>query len=75
MTTETDKAKLHQLMENEGYASLDELFEASVFDSLCPSICKFCDYTEDMEPDQNAGWCPECNTNSVVSALILGGLI
>jgi hypothetical protein len=28
-----------------------------------------------MEPDQNHGWCEECSTNSMQSALILEGLI
>jgi len=30
-----------------------------------------CDYTAEMEPDQDAGYCEECRTNSMQSALIL----
>ena len=34
-----------------------------------------CDFTCEMEPDQDAGFCEECCTNSMQSALILAGLI
>ena len=34
-----------------------------------------CDFTCEMEPDQNAGYCEECRINSMQSALILAGLI
>jgi hypothetical protein len=32
-----------------------------------------CDYTADMEPDQDRGWCEACDTNTVASALVLAG--
>jgi hypothetical protein len=34
-----------------------------------------CDYTAEMEPDQDRGWCEVCNTNSMKSALVLAGII
>jgi hypothetical protein len=34
-----------------------------------------CDYTTDMEPDQDRGWCDECGTNSMTSAMVLAGVI
>lgn len=70
-------SKLDKLVESEGYASLDELLAAVITDSVCPAICtnESCDYTEEMEPDQDRGWCPECSQNSMQSALILAGLI
>ena len=34
-----------------------------------------CDFTCEMEPDQDAGFCEECRTKSMQSALILAGLI
>jgi hypothetical protein len=34
-----------------------------------------CDYTCEMEPDQDRGWCEVCSTNTVKSALVLAGLI
>ena len=69
--------KLDTLVASEGYQSLDGLLEACVLDSVCPAICvnNGCDHTEEMEPDQDRGWCPECQTNSMKSALVLAGLI
>lgn len=71
------QAKLNQLVEIEGYASLEELLEAAVFDSVSPGICQTigCDYTTEVEPDQTEGWCEICGKGSVVSALILAGLV
>jgi hypothetical protein len=34
-----------------------------------------CDFVTDVEPDQDAGWCELCNTNTVKSGLMLAGLI
>jgi hypothetical protein len=71
------RVKLDQLVELEGCASLDELLEAAAIDSVSPSICtnENCDYTAEMEPDQNRGFCEACGTNTVASALVLAGLI
>ena len=40
-----------------------------------PGICTECGYTTEMEPDQQAGWCECCETNTVKAGLILAGLI
>jgi hypothetical protein len=76
-TTETRRAKLSQLVELEGYASCEELLEAAALDSVSPAICTndACDYTAEMEPDQEQGYCEVCDTNTVASALVLAGLI
>jgi hypothetical protein len=70
-------AKLMQLCELEGFKRLDDLVMASVMDSVCPAICmtEGCNYTTEMEPDQDAGYCEVCGGNTVTSALILAGLI
>ena len=70
-------AKLMKLCDLEGYKRLDDLLQASVTDSICPSICmtEGCDYTTEMEPDQDAGYCEACGGNTVTSALVLAGLI
>jgi len=34
-----------------------------------------CSYTCEMEPDQDRGWCEECRSNTMKSALILAGVI
>jgi hypothetical protein len=70
-------AKLMKLCDFEGFRSLDDLLQAVATDSACPAICmtEGCDYTTEMEPDQDKGYCEERGGNTVVSALILAGLI
>ena len=70
-------AKLMQLCDLEGFKSLDDLLQAAATDSVSPAICmkEGCDYTTEMEPDQDKGYCEVCGGNTVVSALILAGLI
>jgi len=70
------KAKLKHLAEIEG-KSIDELLQNAVADSVCMGICAHegCDYTCEVEPDQDRGWSECGHGNSVVSALILSGLI
>ena len=74
---EKRRAKLDQLVDSEGFDSLDDLLAATVSDSVSPAICMNagCDYTAEMEPDQDRGWCEACGTNTVASALILAGFI
>ena len=69
--------KLMKLCEAEGFASLDDLLAIAVIDSVCPAICmtEGCDHTAEMEPDQEEGYCEACGGNTVVSVLVLAGLI
>lgn len=77
MATKLDK--LNTLLEVEGFSGITELMEDCEFGMRCgvPAICMNpdCDYVQDMEPDQNRGWCPECETNTLVSAYVLMGVI
>jgi hypothetical protein len=77
LSQEVRLAKLRTLVDAEGHASLDELLQATITDSVCPAICVTigCDYTCEMEPDQDRGWCEACGTNTVQSALVLAALI
>lgn len=77
LSTKLRRAKLATLVEIEGYSSLNDLLRVSVMDGVCPSICisESCSYTCEMEPDQDRGWCEECNANTVQSALVLAGVI
>jgi len=70
-------AKLMKLCEVEGFTSFDDLLQAAATDSVCPAICmtEGCDYTTEMEPDQDKGYCEACGGNTVTSALILTGFI
>jgi hypothetical protein len=71
------QAKLATLAQSEGYETLDELLEAAAYDAVSPAICTApgCDYTTEMEPDQDRGYCEACGGQTVQSALILAGLI
>ena len=71
------KEKLQELAGIEGHETITDLLEASTSDSLCPAICMNpgCDNTAEMEPDQSEGWCDVCETNTMVSALVLAGII
>lgn len=70
-------SKLTQLAADYGHANVMSMLEEATFDSVAPAICSNdgCDYSTDMEPDQDRGWCEECGTNTVVSCLILAGII
>ena len=69
-------SKIDDLMEVEGYEDFDELMEYAQ-DSVNVGICmnEGCDYTTQVEPDCDSGWCELCDTNTVKSAteLILFG--
>lgn len=75
--SDLSKSKLQKLVEIEGFEDDLKLLEHAVMDSVCPAICMNdgCDYTAEMEPDQDRGWCEVCNTNSMKSALVLAGII
>jgi hypothetical protein len=57
-------------MEIEGYDTFEEMAQAILSDSVSPAICmnEDCNFTCEMEPDQDAGYCEECRTNSMPSA-------
>ena len=71
------KAKLAELVKTEGYDSSDELLEAVFSDAVSPAIYmnEGCHFTCEMEPDQNAGYCEECRTNTMTAAPLLAGLL
>ena len=76
-TQEKSVTKLQELLEIEGYTNITELLAACITDSVSPAICmnEGCSYTCEMEPDQDSGWCEECHTQSMTSALVLAGVI
>ena len=71
------KAKLTKLLEIEAYESVEDLIEAVFSDSDSPAICmnEDCTFTCEMEPDQDAGYCEECDTNTMKAAPVLAGII
>jgi hypothetical protein len=69
--------KLMKLCEIEGFEIVEGVLFLSIIDSVCPAICmtEGCDYTAALEPDSREGYCEACGGNTMVSALILAGLI
>lgn len=69
--------KLQKLAEIEGFNDPQDLLEAYIIDSVCPGICSNpdCDYSCEVEPDQDSGWCENCNEGTVTSAMRLAGVI
>lgn len=69
--------KLKTLIGIYDYDSFDDFARHYITDSIVPGICMNpgCEATYDYEPDQDEGWCEECDTNSVKSAFILAGII
>ena len=74
------RQKLRKLAEIEGCGNVTELIELAARDAVSPAICcnpdeLTCNYSTEMEPDQDQGWCDECGKGTMQSALILAGLI
>ena len=70
-------AKLLKVCEAEGFATMNDLLVLSVADSVCPAICitEGCDHIAPMESDQEEGYCEVCSSTTMVSVLVLAGLI
>ena len=69
-------ARLRKIAEGEGFESVHAMLEAAAVDSVSPGICMTCGWVvSETEPDQDQGWCENCDTNTVTSALVLAGLI
>jgi len=69
--------KIKQLMQIEGFENLNDFIEERADDSIVPGICTNveCNYTTEVEPDCREGYCEECKTQSVKSALVLLGIM
>ncbi|HLK16432.1 MAG TPA: hypothetical protein VKT78_16620 [Fimbriimonadaceae bacterium] len=76
LSEELRQRKLQILSESEGL-SAEELAQAALLDGVCAAICirEGCDYTTEMEPDQDRGYCEVCGHNCVQSCLVLMGII
>ena len=77
LTPQVRQEKLAKLLTAEGYETLEQMALAVLSDAVSPAICiePDCDYTTEMEPDQDQGYCEACGGNTVVSALVLAGII
>ena len=71
----TNNEALDQLSSDYGYEDVEQMLEENIIDSVNPGICRECGYSTDVEPDQDKGWCEECDTPTVESCMILAGII
>ena len=69
--------KLMKLCNIEGFENVEDVLFSSITDTVCPAICmcEGCDHTAELEPDSREGYCEACGGNTMVSALVLAGLI
>lgn len=67
------KYGLDDICDELGMELMEVLEEATFGD--CPAICLKCGHIDNLEPDQDAGYCPNCDTGSMKSCLILAGMI
>jgi|26BtaG_2_1085354.scaffolds.fasta_scaffold02038_7 uncharacterized OB-fold protein len=65
---------LNELLDMEGMSG-EEFLEYYAFHGIVPGICKNCGAVYNYEPDQDKGWCDQCEKNTVVSGLMLMGVI
>ena len=65
----TEKAQ--ELAEAEGFDDPIQLCKEVFNSGLIPGICTSCDYTTLVEPDQDKGYCEFCETQTVVSLMVL----
>jgi len=67
--------KINTLIKLEGYKSEEDFVLNNMISSIVPGICNNpgCDATYEYEPDQDMGWCENCDTKTVKSGLVLMG--
>jgi len=72
---EDEARMLVEICEWEGFESIDSLISHFSISSVMPGACTKCSaITTSVEPDQRAGWCHNCEKESVQSVLVLAGL-
>ena len=71
----TPAALLKRLATDWGFNDPLDMLQETVMDNISPGICPDCFYSTEVEPDQDKGWCEECESGTVKSALILAGII
>ena len=76
-TKQERKEKLRQAATIAGFETVMNMLEEAATDSICTCVCMNvgCNWIEDYEPDQTEGWCENCDDNSMVSVLVLAGMI
>lgn len=68
---------LREYLEMRCAEDITEVILENEMDSVYEGFCTNdgCEYTTDVEPDCQKGYCENCDTNTVVSILIAAGMI
>ena len=75
MTRESRRAMAQQF-KGKFRGRLASILEADVFDSVVHGCCEDClTISFGHEPDAEANWCPRCKKHTVVSILIVAGIL
>jgi len=69
------KYGMDELLEEYGMDDIMQFISEFGHDSIVPGICTECGASYEYEPDQDKGFCEECGSNTVVSGLILMGVM
>ena len=78
LSEERQHELLERVVEATGFDDTMELLEYYGMDNVVPGACsnEGCTYVgSECEPDADGCWCEECDTPSVVSCMVLGGII
>ncbi len=79
MQRRNDNESLALLAEQFGYESGLDLIVHYAMESVVPAICTSLDcegeYSEELEPDCDGGFCNYCGQSSMVSCMVLAGVI
>jgi len=72
-----ENEKLQIMVNKYGFNDEYELIEDYINDGVVPGICmnEDCYFTAEYEPDQENGWCEDCETKTVKSAMVLAGIM
>lgn len=73
----TNEEALQRLCDDAGFDDAIEMAEHYLLESCVPAVCMNdgCGYVADMEPDQECGWCDECQAPSLCGLMVLLGVI
>jgi hypothetical protein len=78
MKRRNDNESLAILAEQYGYESGLDLIAHHAMESVVPAICTSLDceeYSAELEPDCENGFCEYCGESSMVSCMVLAGVI
>lgn len=72
----SDRAGLLIKLARSIHVDVEAMVYEAQLDSLAPAICTTCKHTmEAVPPEQEDGWCAKCDRYTMVSSMVLAGLL